>query len=96
MKGEREVISGARVRHWRARPESTYAPYPGQLHVPDSDAEIDWQEAVREELWSLPEGAKVSITVSYELPEPGAVAKDDFWVLLSPHSYGPYKGGVGG
>jgi len=94
---DRKVIDRARVRNWRSKSSvegrEWHSPYPGTLHDPQTDDPIDWQERVREITRNLPEGSKVSLTLTIEIAEPGDVAEDDFWRLLKPHTYGHNKTG---
>jgi len=76
----------ARLRNWKASP--THSPYPGMLHSVEDDSRVDWRDAVLKILWRLPEGSRVSIDVTYELPENGDVDPEDVWELLAPNHYG--------
>lgn len=79
------VVDGARVRHWMS---GSYSPYMGMLHDPDTDDRINWQDRIMHELWKLPEGSSVSITLTYAIPREGEIDPGDVWVLYEPHHYG--------
>lgn len=83
--GTTAVVDGARVRNWMS---GSHSPYPGMLHDPNTDDPIDWRDLVMRELWKLPEGARVSITLTYAVPTGDEVDPDDIWILYKPHHYG--------
>lgn len=85
---DKKIINRARVRNHLANGQKPggYTPYPGNLHNPDTDEKIDWRDEIRKVLWSLPEGAGVSIVLQIEQP-PADLDPEDYWVLVAPHTY---------
>lgn len=82
------VVEEARIRNWRS---GNHCPYPGMLHDKTTDDKVDWQEKIYRLLWDLPEGALVSIAVTFRLPEESDVEEDDYWELLRAHHYGHHR-----
>lgn len=86
---ETRQITRGRVRHYRTGDATSHAPYSGVLHDPDTDEAFRPSDDIHAILSGLPEGTRVRVILTWEVPQVGEVDPGDYWTLLKPHTYGP-------